>query len=42
MIELGPMTIGCIGVAALLALCFVGVRFAFAGAIVGTLAVRKT
>jgi len=37
MIELGPMTIGCIGVAALLALCFIGVRFAFAGAIVGTL-----
>ena len=37
MIELGPMTIGGIGVAALLALCFIGVRFAFAGAIVGTL-----
>ena len=37
MMELGPMTIGCIGVVALLALCFVGVRFAFAGAIVGTL-----
>jgi tripartite ATP-independent transporter DctM subunit len=36
MIELGPMTIGCIGVVAMLALCFVGVRFAFAGAIAGT------
>ena len=36
MIELGPLTIGSIGVAALLALCFAGVRFAFAGAIVGT------
>ena len=37
MMELGPITIGCIGVVALLALCFIGVRFAFAGAIVGTL-----
>jgi tripartite ATP-independent transporter DctM subunit len=36
MIELGPMTIGCIGVVAMLALCFVGVCFAFAGAIAGT------
>ena len=36
MIELSPLAVGGIGVAALLALCFVGVRFAFAGAIVGT------
>ena len=36
MIELSPLTIGGIGVVALLALCFAGVRFAFAGAIVGT------
>jgi tripartite ATP-independent transporter DctM subunit len=36
MMELGPMTIGCLGVAALLVLCFLGIRFAFAGAIVGT------
>ena len=35
--ELSPLTIGCIGVVALLALCFAGVRFAFAGAIVGTI-----
>jgi tripartite ATP-independent transporter DctM subunit len=35
--EFGPITVGCIGVVALLALCFLGVRFAFAGAIVGTL-----
>jgi tripartite ATP-independent transporter DctM subunit len=34
--ELGPMTIGGLGVGALLLLCFAGVRFAFAGAIVGT------
>ncbi|CAN5575169.1 TRAP transporter large permease [soil metagenome] len=36
MMELGPMTIGGLGVAALLVLCFLGVRFAFAGALVGT------
>jgi hypothetical protein len=36
MIELSPLAVGGIGVAALLALCFAGVRFAFAGAIVGT------
>jgi tripartite ATP-independent transporter DctM subunit len=36
MTELEPMTIGGIGVAALLVLCFAGVRFAFAGALVGT------
>ncbi len=36
MTELSPMTVGGLGVAALLALCFAGVRFAFAGAIVGT------
>ncbi|HTE39111.1 MAG TPA: TRAP transporter large permease [Reyranella sp.] len=36
MIEFGPMTTGCLGVAALLVLCFLGVRFAFAGALVGT------
>lgn len=36
MMELSPMTIGCLGVAALLALCFLGIRFAFAGALVGT------
>src|SRR5215208_5756603 len=36
MIELSPLTIGCIGVVVLLALCFAGVRFAFAGAITGT------
>jgi tripartite ATP-independent transporter DctM subunit len=36
MMELGPMTIGCLGVAALLVLCFAGIRFAFAGALVGT------
>ena len=36
MMELGPMTIGCLGVAALLVLCFLGIRFAFAGALVGT------
>lgn len=34
--EFGPMTIGCLGVAALLVLCFAGIRFAFAGALVGT------
>jgi tripartite ATP-independent transporter DctM subunit len=34
--ELSPMTIGCLGVAALLVLCFAGIRFAFAGALVGT------
>jgi len=34
--ELTPMTIGCLGVAALLVLCFLGIRFAFAGALVGT------
>jgi tripartite ATP-independent transporter DctM subunit len=36
MMEFGPMTIGGLGVAALLVLCFLGVRFAFAGALVGT------
>jgi tripartite ATP-independent transporter DctM subunit len=36
MTALDPLVIGFIGVGALLALCFVGVRFAFAGAIVGT------
>ena len=36
MMELGPMTIGCLGVVALLVLCFLGIRFAFAGALVGT------
>ena len=36
MIEFSPLTIGCIGVVVLLALCFAGVRFAFAGAITGT------
>jgi tripartite ATP-independent transporter DctM subunit len=36
MMEFGPMTIGCLGVAALLVLCFLGIRFAFAGALVGT------
>ena len=36
MTELSPMTVGGLGVAALLVLCFAGVRFAFAGAIVGT------
>jgi tripartite ATP-independent transporter DctM subunit len=36
MIEFSPLAIGGIGVVALLALCFAGVRFAFAGAIVGT------
>ena len=34
--EFSPLTIGCIGVVVLLALCFAGVRFAFAGAITGT------
>jgi len=34
--EFSPMTIGCLGVAALLVLCFLGIRFAFAGALVGT------
>jgi len=36
MMEFSPMTIGCLGVAALLVLCFLGIRFAFAGALVGT------
>jgi tripartite ATP-independent transporter DctM subunit len=36
MIELDPVTVGCLGIVVMLALCFVGVRFAFAGAIVGT------
>ncbi len=36
MMQLGPMAIGVLGVGALLVLCFLGVRFAFAGAIVGT------
>ena len=36
MIELSPLAVGCIGVVVLLALCFAGVRFAFAGAITGT------
>jgi TRAP-type mannitol/chloroaromatic compound transport system permease large subunit len=36
MIELSPLAIGGIGIVALLALCFAGVRFAFAGALVGT------
>lgn len=36
MMQLGPMAIGGLGVCALLVLCFLGVRFAFAGAIVGT------
>ncbi|WP_428673567.1 TRAP transporter large permease [Reyranella sp.] len=36
MIELSPMTIGGLGVVALLVLCFAGIRFAFAGALVGT------
>ena len=36
MMQLGPMAIGGLGVGALLVLCFLGVRFAFAGAIVGT------
>ena len=36
MMELSPLTIGGLGVAALLVLCFAGVRFAFAGALVGT------
>lgn len=36
MMELGPLQIGGFGIAALLVLCFIGVRFAFAGAIVGT------
>ena len=36
MTEFSPLAIGSIGIAALLALCFVGVRFAFAGALVGT------
>jgi tripartite ATP-independent transporter DctM subunit len=34
--SLEPLHIGIIGTAALLVLCFIGVRFAFAGAIVGT------
>lgn len=34
--EFGPLQIGGLGIVALLALCFIGVRFAFAGAIVGT------
>jgi len=34
--ELSPMTIGGLGVVALLVLCFAGIRFAFAGALVGT------
>ena len=36
MMELVPVAIGGLGVGALLVLCFLGVRFAFAGAIVGT------
>ena len=28
MMEFSPMTIGCLGVAALLVLCFLGIRFA--------------
>ena len=36
MTELSPSQIGGLGVAALLVLCFIGVRFAFAAAIVGT------
>ena len=36
MTELGPIAIGGLGVCVLLALCFLGVRFAFAGAMVGT------
>ena len=36
MIELSPLAVGCIGVVVLLALCFAGVRFAFAGALTGT------
>ncbi|MCW5733685.1 MAG: TRAP transporter large permease [Enhydrobacter sp.] len=36
MTDLSPMAIGGLGVAALLVLCFAGVRFAFAGALVGT------
>ena len=40
--EFGPVTIGCIGVVALLALCFVGVRFAFAGAIAPGLESART
>ena len=36
MIELSPPQIGGLGVAAMLVLCFVGVRFAFAAAITGT------
>jgi hypothetical protein len=36
MIELSPLAIGGIGVVTMLALCFAGVRFAFAGALVGT------
>ena len=36
MMELSPSQIGGLGVAAMLVLCFVGVRFAFAAAFVGT------
>lgn len=36
MADLGPTEIGIIGTLALLVLCFLGMRFAFAGAIVGT------
>jgi tripartite ATP-independent transporter DctM subunit len=36
MIELSPLAIGGIGVVVMLALCFAGMRFAFAGALVGT------
>ena len=36
MIELSPPQIGGLGVAIMLGLCFIGVRFAFAAAIVGT------
>lgn len=36
MMELSPSQIGGLGVAALLVLCFIGVRFAFAAAMVGT------
>jgi len=34
--EFGPLQIGGLGIVALLAFCFVGIRFAFAGALVGT------
>jgi tripartite ATP-independent transporter DctM subunit len=37
MMEFTPPQIGGIGVAVMLALCFIGVRFAFAAAVVGTL-----